>query len=172
MSGLNALARNTERLEAMRHPILNRSLSDAFARSSISSWLGIAFGVVAGVGLVWAGFIAGDVPLGWQDRLVILLMVSVLAGVMSGLFLFHSGRARALVVLILDRLRDQWNVEESIAIASTISDCTIRNRVYAALSLQLGKVEHLESTTRSVIHRMPALIPRRSLGKFTIRRQV
>lgn len=154
---------------ANRTPLVSRSQIRTFTQSVTSYWMGILFGLVALAGVIGSGLVAVTMAIGPQ-RLIVLFALSATAAVMCVVFLVQSWHSHKRYEMILERLREQRNIEEGRDVASEICDNEMRNRTYASIALQLCKVEHPERTIYSTVKRPVARLPKRRFGKFIVRK--
>jgi hypothetical protein len=130
---------------------LSRYHSQGLLQSQVSFWFSLIFASIGFVVIVSAVVqYRVDRNLMNQGPAVLTLIAGTIVDSVSALFFIQSNKARQLMVDFFDRLRSDEKLDKSLALAASMQDIALRNRLQVALSLRLAD-EHLGPPTLTTV---------------------
>lgn len=122
--------------------LLREYHAQGLAQSKISFWFSLVFAALGFLVIITAIFaINPNVKITEQGRAVAAIISGTVIDAVSALFFVQSNKARQLMVDFFDRLRSDRKLEESLNLASSLSDIELKARLCTLLSLSFADIK-------------------------------
>ena len=132
--------------------LLREYHAQGLAQSKISFWFSLIFASLGFLVIITAIFtIEREVPITNQGRTLITLIAGTIIDAVSALFFVQSNKARQLMVDFFDRLRNDRKLDESLKLATGISDPVLQSRLHILLALYFADIKPTDNFLSSVL---------------------
>ena len=132
--------------------LLKEYHAQGLAQSKISFWFSLIFASLGFLVIITAIFtMEPGASIGNQGRTLITLIAGTIIDAVSALFFVQSNKARQLMVDFFDRLRNDRKLDESLRLATGISDSVLQNRLHTLLALNFADIKPNDIFLASVL---------------------